>query len=531
VTGPRTNGAVAGKRAVARKNYAYAHAGDGHTVVKTRIDFEDGSKTFVWPEGTKADEMALYGHEDLSRLRPGEFIFFPEGEKNVDVITATGCIAVTNGGGSGQADFGAALDVLGKYPDNPILVLEDNDTSGMKLTRNLYARLRLLHPDVRWLLPNPMSQGGDVADVLLAMDERARKPYLEAIATLAAKEPPWLKEESEEGKAIPVASLREVLATPSEPLEQIVDRLLHRGKTSCLVGPYKAGKSTLLRILCTCIATGTDVMDRQVFRPHRVGYLSLEESQAEVKYHFKLLCDQTGDETAYDRIFIHCGDEWLGADEEERFDLVQRYIEERELEFLYLGPLQDYFMFRNINDYSEVKPALRRFASHVARPTNCHVAFDHHSNKYGVGRNSILGSVAIGAGIDQLLTLSLDDALGKRGLTTQQRYDGPGLTTMVGLEYVPNRLDVTMTEAASRLLQRESQRERAVQIALHCREVWLSGNAITQALSGRRSQVMGDIEYGVKFGVLDERERDGRGGGKEYRGNREVLLDHGVISP
>ena len=314
-----------------------------------------------------------------------------------------------------------------------------------------------------------------------------------------------------------LTSLRVGLSTPRTPTEYVVGGLLNTSGTSCLSGPFKGGKSTLLRVMCVAVADGMDFLGRDT-KPCNVGYISLEEDKQAVEEHFGLLAGLARDPQVLDRIFYEVGDTWLPAKLPDKIDMIYEAIEENNLGLLVLGPLQDFFSFRNINDYSEVKPALRAFTNKVARVTGCHVTFDHHNNRHGVGRSAFLGSVAIGGGVDQLMTLTVvEDDKGQvlgRGLTTWQRY-GESILSLLGLDFVPNRLDTSLGPPPERLRDQAGLQQKAIKITALC-QVWTDSKTIEQEIGGNQKERIDATNWAVEQGMLARRNRKGRGGGYEF---------------
>lgn len=321
----------------------------------------------------------------------------------------------------------------------------------------------------------------------------------------------------DEPTRVPLVSLAASLSTPETPTEYVVGGLLNEGGTSCLSGPFKGGKSTLLRIGCVAIAAGIPFLGRDS-RPMNVGYVSLEEEKGGVKEHFRLLTDLAGDPAILERIFFEVGDQWLPGKLDDKIDLIYETITAFNLGFLVIGPLQDFFGFRNINDYSEVKPALRAFTNKVSRSTGCHVCFDHHNNKYGTGRGAFLGSVAIGGGVDQLLTLTVvEDDKGQvlgRGLTTWQRY-GESMLNLLGLDFAPNQLETSLGPPPERLRDQAGLQQLAIRMTALCHS-WTEAKTIADEIGGRSETRIAALAWAVDQGMLIKRNRKGRGGGFEY---------------
>ena len=554
----RTNGPV---YTTPEKTYEFKNLIDGLIYVKHRIDIpvrrgERKQKRIWWslpghPETkVRTEEMALYNQdliEEHRRTRPDEPVLHLEGEEKVNAAVRCGYTAFCTAGSASQRKFGDAFNVLTGLT---VIQVPDYDQAGrtyMDVTASVYGgiaaevRRGAIDPFVPPPAPDEPNEeytkrisGWDIGDLYRECQENERncRRLIDQIVAGAATVPsakPSATSVEEELTAIPTVSLRTAFATPPQPVEYVIDGLLNKGGTSCLSGPFKGGKSTLLRIMAVNIALGRPFMGRDT-SPCNIGYLSLEEPENGVRDHFQVLADyleQDESEAMLDRIFYHAGDQWLPAKPEEKIDMVWEYIDKNNLGLLILGPIQDFFNFRNINDYSEVKPLVRAFTNRVARKTGCHVCFDHHNSKMGQGRNAFLGTVAIGGGVDQLLTLTVvEDAKGEvigRGINTWQRY-GESILSLMGLTYVPNRLGVTIGAPPETMREQAGLQSLAIRITAFCQQ-WTDVKVMEEEIRGRRETRLDALAWALDQGMLVRRPRKGRGGGYEYKDRGKAESD------
>jgi DNA primase len=94
-------------------------------------------------------ERVLYRLHVLSKLKPGQTIYYVEGEKDVESLEKHGLVATTHAGGAGS--FRAEL--LDRLPNGcRIVVVPDRDEPGMALMRKVFAAGRDRGHDVGFLL-------------------------------------------------------------------------------------------------------------------------------------------------------------------------------------------------------------------------------------------------------------------------------------------------------------------------------------------------------------------------------------------
>jgi len=311
-------------------------------------------------------------------------------------------------------------------------------------------------------------------------------------------------EPAPEPATIPFVGMVEALAMPETPIEWVVNGLINAGGLSMLVGPYKGGKSTLLRILCACVATGHPFLGREVLQG-RVGYAGLEERFDDLMRHFRTLFTGT-DEAMQNLAMVSAGDEWVPGKLEDRFDVIEQSIDRHSLRLLVIGPIQDLIQFGNTNDYAEVKTKVRGL-KRVAERTGCAIMADHHFNKYGVGRNALLGSVAFGAVADQVFYLPFDKEHGVRAFFSDQRV-GISIDEPLGIDYDREGIGSDLGPPPERLKAAMAQQQVLDHILEFCAEKRRTRDEIVEALGMRRVLVLAALQRGTNEGLL---EMEGKG--------------------
>ena len=293
--------------------------------------------------------------------------------------------------------------------------------------------------------------------------------------------------------------MSEALAMPETPIEWVVDGLLNAGGLAMLVGPYKGGKSTLLRILCACVAIGHPFLGRDV-RQGRVGYCGLEERFDDLMRHFRTLFTGT-DEAMQNLAMVSAGDDWVPGKLEDRFDLIEASIDRYNLSLLVVGPIQDLVQFGNTNDYAEVKTKVRGLKK-VAERTGCAILSDHHFNKYGVGRNALLGSVAFGAVADQVFYLPYDKEHSVRAFFSDQRV-GVSIDEPLGIEYDREGIQSSLGPPPERVRNAMAEQALMEQAVGCCAESRKTLDEIIDQLKERRAKVLAAVQRAVREGYLD----------------------------
>lgn len=177
-------------------------------------------------------------------------------------------------------------------------------------------------------------------------------------------------------------------------IKWLAEGLLTEGGFSLMVGPPKAGKSTLVRQLVKSVCQGDHFLGRDITQGG-VLYLTFEEQPEVLKQQFTACGIKPGDP-----LTLHVGN--VFAEQSIVFDHIQAAIEEFKPKLVVLDTLFDIVQLESINDYKEVKYALAKMRT-IGRETGAHILGVHHTNKAGEGNNSIMGSNAIHGALDTLI--------------------------------------------------------------------------------------------------------------------------------
>lgn len=172
-------------------------------------------------------------------------------------------------------------------------------------------------------------------------------------------------------------------------VQWLADKLLSVAGFSMIVGPPKAGKSTLVRQLVKAVCQGSQFLGREV-KQGSVLYLTFEEQASILKEQFRLVGI-----TENDPIMIHTG---AVFDNRALTDL-EEDIHYFSPQLVVLDTIFDISQLESINDYKAVKDALSRIRA-IARNTDAHILGVHHTNKGG----GFMGSQAIFGAVDTMIT-------------------------------------------------------------------------------------------------------------------------------
>ena len=131
------------RSATLKTAYEYLHADGSLSLTVTRVDYDDGSKTFSQQTARglkpKDDEAFVPVPYNLPAIaaNPGATVYIVEGEKCADALNRLGLVATCNAGGAGN--WQSALNDY--FAGRDIVVLPDNDEGGKRhlevLTDNL----------------------------------------------------------------------------------------------------------------------------------------------------------------------------------------------------------------------------------------------------------------------------------------------------------------------------------------------------------------------------------------------------------
>lgn len=120
---------------------------------------KDGRFGFGLNGKSRRDIPAVYG--DVAKIRKAERIFYCEGEKDVNTVNTFGLCGVTCG--SSGDWVGECRDL---FKDKEVIILQDNDSSGKKLSEAVSKDLKEVAQSVTVVVPTPELDKGDISDFM-----------------------------------------------------------------------------------------------------------------------------------------------------------------------------------------------------------------------------------------------------------------------------------------------------------------------------------------------------------------------------
>lgn len=267
--------------------------------------------------------------------------------------------------------------------------------------------------------------------------------------------------------------LSDILNQPPVEYEFVVANLLLNGGFSLLASQPKVGKTTFLRDLAVCVASGSEFLGMAT-RKGPVLILALEELVEQMRKEFKKMPNVDGLE-----ILIHAA-----PAPSEPVEKLTEQIELYKPVLVIVDTMHKFARFKDGNSYAEVNAALDPLLN-IARLYECHVMCSHHLGKDNTrdNGNQILGSTAIHAAFDCIVFLKTENDL--RMMEVQYRYQPSS-------PFVPGYLSYDPFTASLSFTAKEVQRTETVE------------NSIIEMLSVSGEKTIEEIkeELKVKAKVL-----------------------------
>ncbi len=208
------------------------------------------------PEGFA---MPLY-HEDLIALRPGETVYFTEGEKDADNLAKLGYLTSCHKSGGAVIHSGHGL-LTGRQT----VIIADADAPGAKYAED--AGKNLIADGAKVAVITPPKGFKDYSEWEEAQDSAETWDDVKARFELWGLPPPE-KDTCE--------TLAEVWENPPPRSPELISGLLRQGHKMIVSGTSKAGKSFALLQLATALAEGREWLQTFHCERCKVLYLNLE---------------------------------------------------------------------------------------------------------------------------------------------------------------------------------------------------------------------------------------------------------------
>ena len=219
------------------------------------------------------------------------------------------------------------------------------------------------------------------------------------------------------------SSWSELLAEPAETQSWLWDQTLATSSISILVSRPKVGKSTLARSIAVAVATGGQLLGRQVVQG-TILYLqfSAEGKRSELKQSLERA------EVALDeRIWIY-----TGPTVENPIEALEAALAHYRPSLVVIDTMIRWVPVNDANDYSEMSRVTEAIAT-MARMSGSHIMMLHHASKADRDAgDAVLGSTAIYGAVDTLLAMRSRE--GRRTLESRQRYGNDMEETVLELD-------------------------------------------------------------------------------------------------
>lgn len=263
------NAAVAPRQrsATLKIDYSYRLADGSPSLTVTRVDYDDGSKSFsqktargLKPSEDKSFVPVPYNLPAIA-AKPDATIYLVEGETCADTLIGLGLVATCNAGGAGN--WRAELNE--HFAGRNVVILPDNDDAGEKHLRKLIDNLEDVAASIRVCRLPGLPVKGDVVDWLGAGNDLG-----DLKRALDEAEP------VDDGLGMTLADLARLDVTAPDPVHEH----LPHGFT-LLAGAPKAGKSTFMEWMAFEVGIAAPVL-----------YLALEYSLPMLQARFGWMAGQ-----------------------------------------------------------------------------------------------------------------------------------------------------------------------------------------------------------------------------------------------
>lgn len=205
-------------------------------------------------------------------------------------------------------------------------------------------------------------------------------------------------------------TLWELLQMEIEDLPCLFSPIFLKSGIAVLVGGSDSGKSSLLRQMAMCVATGRDFLGWKYQGVHHAAaYFSSEDDKTltarVVRSYNKTM--NLGEMAAQNLLFE------FDFTPENIVEKVEAVLDERPRDLIIIDAFGDAFWGKSLNDNKEVREFYSRFKT-VAKKYDCLIVFNHHTGKrtvsYAPDKDNSLGSQAIEAAPRIAIELRQDPA-------------------------------------------------------------------------------------------------------------------------
>jgi hypothetical protein len=336
--------------------------------------------------------------------RPDEPVYFTEGEKDADNLSALGILATTV---AGQNWSETAADAL---TGRDVVILEDNDEKGRVNAQNTVVALEGRAKSIRVIRLPDLKYKGDVSDWLNAGHDKEELVRIisETRPTGASSEPYQFPEE------------KDIAQWP-----WLYGKHLLLGTVSAIAASGGTGKSTKTISEALAMTSGKPLLGEAVPRPLRVLLINLEDDRntmdkriaAAMRLHNMTKTD------IGDRLFVIAkGERKLklartgksGQLEYNDRDIawLVSYLIKHKIDVLSVDPL---IMTHgaNENDNEKMREVVEIY-NDIASQANCAISLQHHTRKGNGGETTVDSARGAGALVDACRSVRILETMSKK---------------------------------------------------------------------------------------------------------------------
>ena len=470
-----------------REEYDYLDASGVKVVTVVRRDMDDGKRIHREPKGVKKPAGGYPPYRLTSLIANADKpVLAVEGERTADCaqdLFGDRYEATTAIGGAGKA----AMTDWTRLAGHAVTCWPDADPPGREHGEAV-ARLcaEAGAASVRMVDTTGLPNGWDLAD-------RAPDGFdIEAALENAVSCSQPYKAGTRKRKLW--TRYADLIAEPREAGDDEVQGLIPLGGTVLIVGPAKAGKSTLGQTLGCHHAAGRPFLGRGV-RQGPSLYLTHEGGRAALAARLEAM----GGGEDLPLTVYH------GPRPDEPLAFLAEGIEQTGATLAVIDPLFRMFDFPDGNDYAAVTASTAPLIE-LAEATGCALVFVHHARKGGgAGGEEALGSTAIFGAVDTLISVKRTDDTRTAYSIQREGVDMPETLLTLGAD---GTIDIGQTR---REAEDAEARQGILEFLADCGDKAPTRDDIETAMQGRTARVRRALATLVKGGEI-VRHGEGRKG-------------------
>ena len=401
-----------------RLMYAY----DNGDWIKIYKPFDEKKYKFQFL-GIKEDNY-IFGWKHLPQN--DDLVFITGGEKDVLCLVSNGFNAITLNSETANLQDETAHELKQRFKN--IVVLYDNDPTGVKQSKHLYSlykihRLQLPKtPNNGKDISDYFAQGGTIEDLQLLIDETIKKP---------------LSEIEEVEKVIYNAV--ELMALGDVETRYLMEPIFPQKGSAVIAGKPDTGKSQFARQLCIQVALGIkDFIGFEINPIHNKSiYIATEDNLESTRFLLSKQMYGLGEKVKENLRFMFADT----MEQEEILLNLEAALIEQPADLVVVDSFGDIFKGGDTNNNMAMRNTVKTF-DRIAKQHNCLILFVHHINKgaYRVapGQEHIQG----GAGLVQKVRLAIQLSEGEGDI----RYFSVVKGNYCPKEYKQNSLELNFSE-------------------------------------------------------------------------------------